>query len=267
MRKTVTKIKAMKNREKIVCLTCYGKTFSKYLDKYCDLLLVGDSMNMVFYGEEKTNSLSLETMIKHTKSVVKLTQNALIVADMPFGSFQLNKEQAFENCAKVIAETNCDAIKLEGGIEMVETVQFLVARGIPVLAHIGFMPQHVNVVGGFKFQGKNEKEYNYNLDSAKQLEEAGAFAIVLEAVDERLAADISALVEIPTIGIGASNVTDGQILVSEDMLGLFDEFTPKFVKKYAKLGEIIDNAVETYKNEVKQSIFPGKEHVYRADKL
>lgn len=265
MRITIPKIKARKGNEPIVVLTAYTAPFARILDKYVDILLVGDSLGMVLYGMDTTLPVSLEMMINHGKAVVKGSEKALVVVDMPFGSYQKSKEQAFKNAAKIMQETGCSAVKLEGGEEMAETTDFLTKRGIPVMAHIGLMPQQVNTLGGYSYQGKTKKSQEEILKSAKAIEEAGAFALVLEAVDAKLVGKITDKLTIPTIGIGASVNCDGQVLVTEDMAGLFEK-TPKFVKKYGSLANELDLAVKMYTEEVKSKKFPAKENSFFNDK-
>lgn len=260
-RKTVPEIKAAKNKEPLVVLTCYTAMMAKILDKYVDILLVGDSLGMVVYGMESTLPVTLDMMINHGRAVVKASAGALVVIDMPFGSYQPSRKTAFEKAARVMRETGCQAVKLEGGLEMRETVQYLVERGIPVMAHIGLMPQSINNIGGYKFQGRTAEEREKLKRDALALQQAGAFSIVIEAVAEAAAREITESLEIPTIGIGASGKCDGQVLVVDDMLGL-SLSVPKFVKKFADLTGEIEKATASYAHAVKSRQFPGQGHLY-----
>ncbi|MFV0245354.1 MAG: 3-methyl-2-oxobutanoate hydroxymethyltransferase [Qingshengfaniella sp.] len=261
-RVTVPQIAARKGGEPIVSLTSYHAHTAAIVDRYADLILVGDSLGMVMHGMDSTIGVSLDLMIMHGKAVVRGTQKALIVVDMPFGSYEESPSIAFRNAARVMKETGCGAIKLEGGARMAETIHFLTERGIPVMAHTGLTPQSTNVMGGFKTQGRQEDSWPTHEADAKAVAEAGAFAIVLEGMVEPLAARITKQIPIPTIGIGASADCDGQILVLEDMLGL-NPWTPKFVKVYGQLGPMIEQAVSDYADEVKSRTFPGPDQVYR----
>ncbi len=262
MRKTIKEISKLKaNNEKISVLTCYTANYAKILDNYCDILLVGDSLGMVLYGYPSTLQVSLDMMINHGKAVVNSSKNSLVVVDMPFATYQESKEQAFRNAAKILQETNCGAVKLEGGSEMVETIKFLTERGIPVMAHIGLKPQHFNQYGGYNIQGKDKNSENSIIADIEKINNSGAFSVVIEGVKKSLADKICKISKIPVIGIGASENCDGQVLVTEDMLGFFDE-TPKFVKKYSNIKEVISNAVKKYSSEVKSQKFPTKENLY-----
>ena len=255
-------IAAMKKRgEPIVALTAYHAHTAAIADRYCDFLLVGDSLGMVMHGYETTVPVPLELMIMHGRAVVRGARRALVVVDMPFGSYEESPSVAFRNCAKVMKETDCGAVKIEGGRRMAETIRYLVERGIPVMSHIGLTPQSVNVIGGFKAQGRQRAEWAAIEDDARQVAEAGAFAIVLEAITEPLAARITASIPIPTIGIGASSACDGQILVMEDMLGISPR-VPRFVKKFGKVGEAIEDAIRSYAEDVRHRSFPTPEHTY-----
>lgn len=260
MRKKISDIKNQKGGEPLVCLTAYSYPMAQLLDEFCDILLVGDSVGMTIYGAENTLSVSLETMINHGKAVVKGSKQSLIVVDMPFGSYENSKEQALENARKIVEETKCDAVKLETTTDMADTVNFLVANGIEVIGHVGLMPQHVGEYGGYKYQGRDEKSAKEILNSAIKIADAGAFAIVIEGVTEKLASIISKELSVPTIGIGASMDCDGQILVIDDLLGLNQDFKPKFVKQYTNLTEQIKFAVKQYQSEVKSKKFPAREH-------
>lgn len=261
-RMTVPQLAARKGGEPIVSLTSYHAHTAAIVDKYADFILVGDSLGMVMHGMETTVGVPLDLMIMHGKAVVRGTKRALIVVDMPFGTYEESPNMAFRNAAKIMKETGCGAVKLEGGKRMAETIHFLVERGIPVMAHTGLTPQSSHVMGGFKTQGRNEDTWKAHEDDAKAVADAGAFAVVLEGMVEPLAAKITKQIDIPTIGIGASVECDGQILVLEDMLGL-NEWTPKFVKVYGDLGPQIEKAVSQYAEEVKTRAFPTEKEVYR----
>lgn len=263
---TAKNIAAMKGSTPIVCLTAYITPMAARLDKHCDLLLVGDSVGMVLYGMESTLGVDLETMIRHGRAVCRGAKQALVVIDMPFGTYEESKEQAFRNAARALSETGAGAVKLEGGREMAETVSFLSNRGIPVLGHVGLMPQSVHAHGGYAARGRSEDEWQPIIDDAKAIAEAGAFAVVLEGVAEPLAREVTASVLCPVIGIGASNACDGQILVTEDMLGLF-AINPKFVKRFAEIGRDIEGAIEEYSRDVRSRAFPGEEHTYKMRKV
>ena len=261
-RTTVPQIRARKGGDPIVSLTSYHAHTAAIVDQHADFILVGDSLGMVMHGMDSTVGVPLDLMIMHGRAVVRGTQRALIVVDMPFGSYEESPNMAFRNAAKVMKETSCGAIKLEGGARMAETIRFLTERGIPVMAHIGLTPQSSHVMGGFKTQGRDETTWQAHIDDAKAVAEAGAFALVVEGVVEPLADKITAAVDIPTIGIGASSKCDGQILVLEDMLGL-NPWVPKFVKTYGDLGPAIERAVSDYAGEVRSRAFPGPDNVYR----
>ncbi|MDX2205680.1 MAG: 3-methyl-2-oxobutanoate hydroxymethyltransferase [Hyphomicrobiaceae bacterium] len=258
---TAPEITARKGREPIVSLTSYHAHTAAIADPFVDFLLVGDSLGMVMHGYESTVPVPLELMIMHGRAVVRGARRALVVVDMPFGSYEESPSQAFHNAARVFKETQCGAIKLEGGRRMGETIRFLTERGIPVMAHIGLTPQSINVLGGFKTQGRVKDEWAAIEEDARLVSEAGAFAIVLEAMAEELARKITAAIPIPTIGIGASAGCDGQILVMEDMLGLSPR-VPKFVKEFGKVGEAIRGAIAAYASEVRNRTFPAPEHTY-----
>jgi 3-methyl-2-oxobutanoate hydroxymethyltransferase len=258
---TAPDIAAKKGVEPIVSLTSYHAHTAALADKYCDFLLVGDSLGMVMHGYETTVPVPLDLMIMHGKAVVRGARRALVVVDMPFGSYEESPSVAFRNAARVMKETDCGAVKLEGGRRMAETIRYLVDRGIPVMAHIGLTPQSINVLGGFKVQGRTDAQWAALEADAQAVTEAGAFSVVLEAIPALLAQRITRQIAIPTIGIGASADCDGQILVMEDMLGLSPR-VPKFVKKYGTIGEQIEGAIRDYATEVKQRSFPAEEHTY-----
>lgn len=265
-RVTVPEIRARKGAEPIVSLTAYHAHTARYIDPYVDILLVGDSLGMVMYGMETTLGVTLDMMIAHGAAVVRGTERALVVVDMPFGSYEESPEIAFRNAVRIIKETGCTAVKLEGGKRIAPTIRYLNERGIPVMAHIGLTPQSIQVMGGFKTQGRVEEEWGAIEEDARAVAEAGAFAVVLEGMAEPLAAKISRNVPIPTIGIGASPACDGQILVLEDMLGLSPK-PPKFVKEFATLGAQIAGAAEAYAREVRSRSFPAAENTYTMKKV
>jgi 3-methyl-2-oxobutanoate hydroxymethyltransferase len=248
-----------------VSLTSYHAHTARLVDRYCDVILVGDSLGMVMHGLETTVPVTLDMMILQGLAVMRGSSRALVVVDMPFGSYEASKEQAFMNAARVMKETGCGAIKMEGGRRLAETVRFLTERGVPVMGHIGLTPQSINTIGSFRAQGREEKDWQPIEDDARSVADAGAFSLVVEAVAEPLARRITEQVAIPTIGIGASAACDGQILVLEDMLGLTPR-VPRFVKRYGDLGPGIEAAVEGYANDVRARAFPGNEHVYSMKK-
>jgi 3-methyl-2-oxobutanoate hydroxymethyltransferase len=258
---TAPDIRARKGGQPIVSLTAYHAHTARLLDRYCDFILVGDSLGNVMHGLESTVPVTVEMMILQGAAVMRGTKRALVVVDMPFGSYEASREQAFMTAARIMKETGCGAIKLEGGKRLAETIAFLTERGIPVMSHIGLTPQAINTLGSFRAQGRREEEWAAIEADAAAVAEAGAFAVVLEAISEPLAARITANISIPTIGIGASPACDGQVLVLEDMLGLSPR-VPKFVKKYADLGPAIEAAVSCYAAEVKSRAFPGSANVY-----
>jgi 3-methyl-2-oxobutanoate hydroxymethyltransferase len=260
-RLTAPDIRARKGGEPIVCLTSYHAHTAGIADKYCDVVLVGDSLGMVMHGMETTIPVTLDMMILQGLAVMRGSRRALVVVDMPFGTYEASKEQAFASAVRVLKETGCGAIKVEGGKRMAETIAFLVERGVPVMAHVGLTPQSINVLGSFRAQGREEADWGRIEADAMAVAEAGAFSVVIEAVAEPLARKLTAAVAIPTIGIGASAACDGQVLVLEDMLGLSPR-VPKFVKRYGDLGPGIEKAVADYAAEVRSRAFPGPEHVY-----
>lgn len=262
---TAPEIRARKGQTPIVCLTCYHAHTARLLDDYVDLMLVGDTLGMVIHGMETTLGVTLEMMILHGQAVMRGAKRALVVIDMPFGSYEESPEIAFRNASRVMQETGCSAVKLEGGTRMADTIRYLTLRGIPVVGHIGMTPQMVQVLGGFKTQGREKAQWAAIEADAKAVTEAGAFAVVLEAMTEPLAAKITRNVPIPTIGIGASPDCDGQILVMEDMLGL-NPTPPRFVREYAHLAGEIEAAVAAYAADVRLRRFPSKENVYNMKK-
>jgi 3-methyl-2-oxobutanoate hydroxymethyltransferase len=239
---------------------------AQLLDPHCDVLLVGDSLGMVVYGLESTLGVTLETMIAHTQAVKRGSTHACVILDMPFGSYQESTAQAYRNCARALAESGAQALKLEGGAELVETVAYLVARGIPIMPHIGLMPQRVSQMGGFKAQGREERAAEKWTAIAKDFEAAGAFSVLIEGTVEPVAHAVTEALSIPTIGIGASPACDGQVLVTEDVLGIFQDFTPKFAKRYAELGIAIGEAAGAYASEVRAGTFPALEHCFGVKK-
>ncbi|CCB66397.1 MULTISPECIES: 3-methyl-2-oxobutanoate hydroxymethyltransferase [unclassified Hyphomicrobium] len=254
-------IAGRKGGDPIVALTSYHAHTAAIADNHCDFLLVGDSLGMVMHGFETTVPVPLELMIMHGQAVVRGSKKALVVVDMPFATYEESPQVAFRNAARVMKETDCGAVKLEGGRRMAETIRYLVDRGIPVMAHIGLTPQSVNVLGGFKTQGRTVDQWDAIEEDARLVAEAGAFAVVLEAMTAPLAERITKAIPIPTIGIGASAGCDGQILVMEDMLGLSPN-VPKFVKKFGAIASAIDGAIASYADEVRARTFPAPEHTY-----
>lgn len=263
---TVPELRARKGKTPIVCLTAYTTPMAKWLDAHVDLLLVGDSVGMVLYGMESTLGVTVEMMLAHTQAVMRGVEHACVITDLPFGSYQELPEAAYRTSARVLRETGAAGVKLEGGEEMAETVSFLTARGIPVLGHVGMMPQSVNAYGGFAARGKTKAEAKKILADGNAIAKAGAFAVVVEGTLEPVARELTARLSVPTIGIGASAACDGQILVSEDLLGLFSDFVPKFVKRYADLGAEVEKATAKYATDVRKRRFPGPEHCFGAKK-
>jgi 3-methyl-2-oxobutanoate hydroxymethyltransferase len=260
-RLTAPDIRARKGGDPIVCLTSYHAHTARIVDRYCDVILVGDSLGMVMHGLETTVPVTLDMMILQGHAVMRGSARALVVVDMPFGSYEASREQAFASAARVLKETGCGAIKVEGGRRMAETISFLTERGVPVMGHVGLTPQSINTIGSFRAQGRDEADWEPIESDARAVADAGAFALVLEAIAEPLGRSITGQVAIPTIGIGASAACDGQILVLEDMLGLSPR-VPKFVKRFTTLGPSIDAAVKSYADEVRARSFPGPEHTY-----
>ncbi|MEO4000841.1 3-methyl-2-oxobutanoate hydroxymethyltransferase [Mesorhizobium sp. CAU 1732] len=245
----------------LVCLTAYTTPMAKLVDAHCDVVLVGDSVGMVLHGLPSTLGVTLDMMIMHGQAVRRGLERALMVVDMPFGSYEESREQAFRNAARLMAETGCAAVKLEGGEPMAGTIRFLATRGVPVMGHVGLTPQAVNAFGGYAVQGRGEDSERVARDAAA-VAEAGAFAVVLEKVPEPLARRITGEIAAPTIGIGASQACDGQILVVDDMLGAFTDFRPKFVRRYAELGAEAAKAIAAYAADVRARRFPAAEHVF-----
>lgn len=261
-RQTVPGLVALKGQRPLVALTAYTAPMAQILDPHVDILLVGDSLGMVLYGEDSTLSVSVGDMIRHGRAVVRASTRACVLIDMPFGSYQGSPPQAFDACAAVMRETGCAGVKLEGGTEMAETVYFLTQRAIPVMSHIGLMPQHVHSMGGYKWQGRDEAQATRLVEEARIMQQAGAFALLLEGLEASVAAEITKAVSIPTIGIGAGAGCDGQILVTEDMAGLFPT-TPKFVRRYGDMRAVIESAVKQYAEDVRQGSFPNEGESYR----
>lgn len=264
MKNTVSTFKEMKEKkEKISMLTAYDYSTAKLVDNAgINSILVGDSLGNVMLGYDSTIPVTMEDMIHHGKAVARGAENALVVVDMPFMSYQTSVYDAVVNAGRIMKETNAGAVKLEGGTEMCDRIEAITKASIPVVAHLGLTPQSVNIFGGFKVQGKTEQTAQKLIDDARAVENAGAFAVVLECVPEKLAEKISEIIRIPTIGIGAGKGCDGQVLVYQDMLAMFSDYTPKFVKRFANVGEIMTEAFKAYDSEVKAGTFPGKEHSY-----
>lgn len=265
MKNTVSTIREQKqNGDKITMLTAYDYSTAKLIDEAgINSILIGDSLGNVILGYEDTLSVTMEDMLHHTRAVSRGAKNALVVADMPFMSYQTSVYDAVVNAGRLIKEGRAQAVKLEGGAAVCERIRAIVDASIPVVAHLGLTPQSINAFGGFKVQGKTEEAARKLISDAKAIEEAGAFAVVLEGIPARLAEIITNTVSIPTIGIGAGAGCDGQVLVYQDMLGMFSDFTPKFVKKYANVGEIMTGAFKEYIKEVKSGAFPEEEHSYK----
>jgi len=255
-----------KNTTPIVALTAYTTPMAQRLDAHADLLLVGDSLAMVIYGLETTVGITLDTMIAHGRAVVRGSQKSCVIIDMPAGTYEDSPEQAVESARRVIDETGAQGVKLEGGVAIAGQIAAIVEAGIPVLGHIGLLPQKVTKAGGFRIQGRDDEGYLNILDDAWAVTNAGAFAVVIEGTVEILAREVTGTIPIPTIGIGASVACDGQILVTDDMLGLFSDFTPKFVKRFGDLGTAVETAVEAYATDVRARRFPENQHVYQLEK-
>ncbi|MCL2610263.1 MAG: 3-methyl-2-oxobutanoate hydroxymethyltransferase [Defluviitaleaceae bacterium] len=264
MKKTISTFLEAKGKRKLSMLTAYDYSMAKLMDEAeIDSILVGDSLGMVIQGYEDTLSVTMEDIIYHTKCVTRGVKNALVIADMPFMSYQISVYDAVTNAGRLVKEGGATAIKLEGGSSVLEEIRAIVKAQIPVVGHIGLTPQSINAFGGFKVQGKSEEDAKRLIEDAKKIEEAGAFCIVVECVPEELTKIITESVSIPIIGIGAGKYTDGQVLVYQDMLGMFGDFAPKFVKKYANTGEIIKEAIKSYIKEIEEEIFPAKEHTFK----
>ncbi len=261
---TVPEVRGMKEKgEKIVCLTAYDYCLARILDETgIDLLLVGDSLGTVVQGHDSTLPVTVDDIIYHTRAVVRGRRRALVVSDMPFMTFQLGVDEAKRNAGRLVQEGGAESVKLEGGVTQAATIEALVKMGVPVMGHVGLTPQSVHQFGGYRIQGRGEADARAILDDAMAVEQAGAFAVVLEGMPVQLAREITQRLSIPTIGIGAGMHCDGQILVAHDMLGLFDDFTPKFVKRYANLKETIGGAVRSYMEEVRTAAFPAEEHTF-----
>ncbi|MDE0175643.1 MAG: 3-methyl-2-oxobutanoate hydroxymethyltransferase [Defluviicoccus sp.] len=265
-RVTVPELRDRKGGEPIVVLTAYTAPQAKILDPHVDVLLVGDSLGMVVYGLESTLGVTLETMIAHGAAVRRGSEHACVIVDMPFASYQESPAQAYRNAARTMADTGCAGVKLEGGVEMAPTIEFLVKRSIPVMGHVGLMPQSVHAYGGFRVQGRGEEDGRAIVEDARAVADAGAFSMVVEGVIEPVAGEITDLVPVPTIGIGASPRCDGQVLVTEDLAGLFSDFTPRFVRRYADLGSALGDAAAAYAQDVRTRRFPGSEHCFGVPK-
>jgi 3-methyl-2-oxobutanoate hydroxymethyltransferase len=261
-RLTVPAIRQRKGGEPLVMLTAYTVRMAQLLDPHCDMLLVGDSLGQVIYGLPHTVAVTMEMMCAHGAAVVRGSYHAAVVVDMPFGSYEASPEQAFTSAARLLKETGAAAVKLEGGLVLASTVEFLTRRGIPVMAHVGLTPQAVNILGGYGVRGRSEIEAETIVEDAVALANAGAFAMVIEGVIEPIAVEITKRVNCPTIGIGASALCDGQVLVTEDMLGLFER-TPKFVKRFGAMAQHVSGAVESYAQDVRSRVFPGVEQTYQ----
>ncbi len=251
-----------RTQEPLVMLTAYTARTAQLLDPHCDLLLVGDSLGQVIYGLPSSLQVTLDMMCAHGAAVVRGSYHSVVVVDMPFGTYEGSFEQAHAAASRIMAETGCAAVKLEGGVAMADTIAFLVARGIPVMAHVGLTPQAVNALGGYAARGRDQREHEKIIADGQAVEAAGAFAVVIEGVIEPIAIALTQSLEIPTIGIGASALCDGQVLVTEDMLGMFER-VPRFVKRYAAIADNITAAASLYAQEVRARSFPGKEQTYQ----
>ncbi len=257
----ITKIKKTKNIKKLTMITAYDALFAKLFEKIADIILVGDSLNMSFAGKPDTLSTTLEQMIYHTNAVCTGAPEAFVILDMPFGTY-INKNEALKNAVKVYAKTNAAAIKIEGGEDKAEIIKYLTSNSIAVMGHIGLMPQYVRSEGGYKVRGKTKEDEEQLIKDAIAIQNAGAFAIVVEGVLSNVAKKITKAVDIPVIGIGAGNVTDGQVLVWSDMLGFFEDFKPKFVRQYLEGAKLVKEAVKQYKSDVQTQAFPVKAEEY-----
>ena len=260
-RVSVRDIRASKGKAPLVCLTAYTAPMAEILDPHCDILLVGDSVGMVVHGLPNTIGVTMEMMVLHAQAVMRTAKHALVVVDMPFGSYEGGPQQAYQNAVHLLKTTGAQAVKLESGPTVADSIRFLADRGIPVMGHVGLRPQAVNAEGGFRAKGRTNEERDRVLTEARETDAAGAFAIVVEGVAEDLAAEVTRVVDAPTIGIGASSACDGQVLVTDDMLGLF-EWTPKFVRHYADLRHQIAEAAGAYAKDVRARAFPAQEETY-----
>jgi len=258
---TINQIQLLKGKKPIVCVSAYTYPIVKIIDEFCDIILVGDSVSMSIYGMENTLGADISMIINHTKAVTRARKRALIIADMPFGSFEESKEKALRNAQKIIKYTKCDAVKIEASETTIETIEFIINRGIPVMSHIGLLPQKIKISGSYKYQGKETQNYDRIKALSEKLEDIGSFSIIIEGVYEELAKEISNDLSIPIIGIGASKECDGQILVIDDIIGLNTDFKPKFVKNYDNIAENIKKSVKLYKNEVESGLFPDKNNL------
>ncbi len=261
--KTPAEIQSRKNAVPVVCLTAYSTPMAKLLDPYCDLLLVGDSIGMALYGMEDTLGVTLDIMINHGKAVMRGAELACVVVDMPYGTYEDNSDDALKNAKRIIDETGCHAVKLEGGVDVADTIAHLVENGVPVMAHIGLQPQSVRKEGGYRVKGKTDEDAARLIKDAQAIEKAGAFSVVIEGTIESVSADITKTIGIPTIGIGASASCDGQVLVSEDMLGLTVGHVPKFAREYAHLRDEITRAATAYAADVRSRAFPADAEIYK----
>jgi 3-methyl-2-oxobutanoate hydroxymethyltransferase len=259
---TVPDIRDRKGSTPIVSLTAYTTPMARLLDPHVDILLVGDSLGMVLYGFESTLPVTLDMMVNHGAAVVRGANHACVIVDMPFASYQESPTAAYRAAARVLAETGCDGVKIEGGVEMAETIRFLTERSIPVMGHVGLKPQSVRAMGGYSVQGRGDAAAQRLVEDAKAVAEAGAFSMVIEGTVEAVARAITLAVDVPTIGIGASAACDGQVLVTDDILGLFADFTPKFIKRYADLGTEVEEAARAFADDVRSRSFPGDEHCF-----
>ncbi|WP_187647236.1 3-methyl-2-oxobutanoate hydroxymethyltransferase [Nitrosophilus labii] len=260
-KQTITSIKEAKGKEPLVMITAYDALFAKLVEPYADMILVGDSLNMSFLGKSDTLSATIEQMIYHTNAVCNGAKKSFVICDMPFGTYN-TKEEALQNSIKVYKETPADAVKIEGGKDKAHIIEYLTKNGIAVVGHIGLLPQNVRSEGGYRVKGKDEIEIDELIEDAKAVEKAGAFCIVIEGVKPKAAKEVTKSVKIPTIGIGAGADTDGQVLVWSDMLGFFEEFKPKFVKRYLNGAELVKDALKNFAKEVKSREFPDEKHSY-----
>jgi 3-methyl-2-oxobutanoate hydroxymethyltransferase len=263
-RLTVPRIRQRKGGEPLVMLTAYTVRMAQIMDPHCDMLLVGDSLGQVIYGLPHTVAVTMEMMALHGAAVVRGSYHAAVIVDMPFGSYEASPQQAFENAAHLLKETGAAGVKMEGGKVIAPTIEFLAQRGIPVMGHVGLTPQAVNILGGYGVRGKSEAEARTIVEDAEAVAKAGAFAMVIEGVLEPIAIEITGKVACPTIGIGASAQCDGQVLVTEDMLGLFDR-TPKFVKRFGAMQGHVEDAVKAYADDVRARAFPGPDQLYQPE--